>query len=80
MTVVLRDGARIGLWGLGIGLLLAWGAGRLLQSMLVEVGGSDPAVFGAAIAALGAATLVACLIPALRASRLDPLVALRQDN
>lgn len=79
MTVVLRDGVRVGLWGLGIGLLLAWGAGRLLQSILVEVGGGDPAVFGAAALMLGAATLVACLLPAIRASRLDPLVALRED-
>ena len=80
MAVVLRDGARIGLWGLGLGVLLAWGAGRLLQSILVEVGGGDPAVFGAALVALGTATLVACLLPALRASRLDPLVALREND
>lgn len=79
MAVVLRDGARVGLWGLGLGLVLAWGAGRLLQSILVEVGGGDPSVFGAALLALGGATLVACLLPALRASRLDPLVALRDD-
>lgn len=79
MAVVLRDGIRIGLWGLGLGLLLAWAVGRLLQSILVEVGGSDPAVFGAAMFALSGATLVACLLPALRASRLDPLIALREE-
>jgi putative ABC transport system permease protein len=65
--------------GLGIGILAARGAGRLLASQLFEVRPTDPATYAVVAAVLLATGLLACAIPAWRAMRVDPLVALRND-
>lgn len=65
--------------GLALGLAGGYGASRLLQSMLVRMDARDPMTFGFVIALLTIVTIAACLVPARRAARLDPLVALRSE-
>jgi putative ABC transport system permease protein len=65
--------------GLAIGVAGALAAARLLTSLLFEVKASDPATFAVVAALLGVVALGACLIPARRASRVDPMVALRYE-
>jgi predicted permease len=65
--------------GVFAGLVLAWIGGRLLQSQLFEVAGSDPLTFAAGAVLLITTGLVAALIPARRAARVDPLEALRTE-
>ena len=65
--------------GLGLGLLGALGAGRALTSLLYDVGTLDPIAFSAAILALSGVALLACWFPARRATRVDPIVALRYE-
>jgi ABC-type antimicrobial peptide transport system permease subunit len=63
--------------GMAIGLALALGASRVLGSLLYGISPTDPLTFGTVIVLLGAAAAAAAVIPAVRASRLDPLFALR---
>ena len=65
--------------GLAAGLAGALAASRLLTSLLFEVKPSDPATFALVAAMLGVVALGACLIPARRATRVDPMVALRYE-
>ena len=74
---VVREGLVLTAVGLAAGLLIALAAGRLLSSMLYRVSPTDPFVFLLAPAVLAGAALLACYIPARRASRVDPIVALR---
>ncbi len=65
--------------GLGLGLLGAMGAGRALTSLLYDTGGLDPAALLTAIVALASVAVLACWFPARRATRVDPIVALRYE-
>ncbi|HWC95114.1 MAG TPA: ABC transporter permease [Candidatus Sulfopaludibacter sp.] len=65
--------------GLGLGLAAAAGAGRLLAAQLFEVKPFDALTFAAVAAALVLTGLTACLVPAFRAMRVDPLIALRNE-
>ena len=65
--------------GIGIGLLLALGAGQLLQGLLYGVDAVEPLVFVTAPVILLASSLLASYIPALRATKVDPTVALRSE-
>ena len=76
---VVREGGRITTIGIGIGLLLALGAGRFLQGLLYGVKSSEPVVLVTAALILVAASLLASCIPALRATRVDPTAALRSE-
>jgi ABC-type antimicrobial peptide transport system permease subunit len=79
LWMVLKEGLWLTLWGAGIGLALAAAAGRLLSSMLYEVSPTDALVFGSAPLLLTAVSLLAAYIPARRAARIDPMVALRYE-
>ncbi len=79
LGLVLRQGVSLVGIGLAIGVAGAWAAGRLLSSVLYGVQGSDAATLGAVSAALGGAALLACWLPARRATLVDPLVALREE-
>ena len=70
---------RLALVGVALGALLAAGVGRLLGSLLYGVSGFDPVAYGAAAAVLMAVATVANLVPAVGASRIDPLRALRNE-
>ena len=76
---VLREGGRITAIGIGIGLLLALGAGQFLQGFLYGVDAVEPVVLVTAPLILLAASLLASYIPALRATKVDPTVALRSE-
>ena len=65
--------------GVGLGMILSFVGARTLRSFLVEVSPSDPVTFGGVMVLLLSVALLACLIPAHRATRVDPLVALRYE-
>jgi len=77
--LVLGRGMRLAGLGLAIGLVGAVGAGQLLRSQLVGVGPRDPLTFGAIAGLLGAVALAATWLPARRAAKVDPMVALRYE-
>ncbi len=76
---ILRGGAKLTLTGLGLGLIFAAGAAKLLSSRLYEVSAFDPLVFVISPLLLATAALLACWIPARRAAKVDPMVALRTE-
>jgi putative ABC transport system permease protein len=76
---VLREGGRITTIGIGIGLLLALGAGQFLQGILYGIDAAEPVVLVAAPLILFASSLLASYIPARRATKVDPTVALRSE-
>jgi predicted permease len=77
--MILREGLVITSVGVVAGLALSLLAGKLLASVLYKVSGVDPLVFLTATAVMAAVSLLACYLPALRASRVDPMVALRYE-
>ena len=79
LRLLLSDGMRPALFGLTLGLAASVGAVRLIQSMLYGARPLDPAVFAAVAATLLAVAVLACLVPAWRASRIDPMGALRNE-
>lgn len=79
LRLVLADSLRLTAAGVVLGLVLAYGVSRGLASLLFNVGTLDPLVYAAAALAMAVACAVAALVPARRAARVDPLVALRSD-
>ena len=79
LRLVLRDGVRLTLLGIGIGVVVALLLTRLMASMLYGVMPTDPLTFAFVALLLSGVALLACYIPARRASRLNPIVALRYE-
>ena len=79
LRLVLSEGMRPVLVGLGLGLAMALALGRFLASLLFEIQPTDPITLVMASVVLLAVTVLACWLPARRASRIDPLVALRSE-
>ena len=79
LRLVFRQGGRLIALGLGAGLIGAWGLTRFLTSLLFGISAHDPATHAAIAALLAAIAVLACLLPARRATKVDPMTALRAD-
>jgi predicted permease len=79
LFLIMRQGMSLALIGLALGLLIAFGAARLLVTVLFGVSPADPLTFAAVSLLLSMVAALACYIPARRATRVDPLVALRYE-
>ena len=79
LRLVLTDGARLTLVGVGIGVAVAFGLTRLMSGMLFGVKPTDPLTFASVALLLTAIALLACCLPARRAMSVDPMVALRHE-
>jgi putative ABC transport system permease protein len=77
LKLVLKQGMRLALIGVAIGLAASLALTRLISTLLFGVSASDPLAFSLAAAVLVATALVACYLPARRATRVDPIVVLR---
>ena len=79
LQLVIRQGMTLALIGVGIGILGALALTRLMESQLYSVRATDPVTFVAVPLLLAAIAMLATTIPAMRATRVDPVVALRQE-
>jgi putative ABC transport system permease protein len=78
-ALVIGDGIRLRLVGIFVGLLGAVAATRIVQALLYDVSRLDPLAFGAGAVLLLAVSMTACVLPMLRATRVDPATAVRVD-
>jgi putative ABC transport system permease protein len=79
MRWILRRGLRLAVGGLIVGIGVALAGRRLLASLLYGIAPGDPVTLGAAAVVLLGVALAACVIPARRAARVDPIVTLREE-
>jgi putative ABC transport system permease protein len=79
VAMVLRHGLMLTGTGVVLGVLGALALSRMIRGLLFGVGPADPLSYLAAVLSLGGASLVACWLPARRATRVDPMVALRYE-
>lgn len=79
LSMVARQGLRLIAIGLVVGLLLGLGIGQVMSGLLYEVSGTDPVILAGVSALLALVGILACVVPALRATRVDPVEALRYE-
>jgi len=79
LKLILKNGMLLVAIGLTIGLVGAFALTRLLASLLFEISPHDPLTFGAVTLCVVFASLLACYLPARRATKVDPLIALRYE-
>jgi predicted permease len=77
--LVVKQGMAFAVPGLAIGLAVSFAITRLMKSLLFEVGAADPSTFAIVTGLLAAAALAACYLPARRATKIDPIIALRGE-
>jgi putative ABC transport system permease protein len=79
LGLVIRDGLQLTIMGVVIGLLGAWALSRLMANLLFGVTPTDAVTLLAVVSVLAVVALIACYVPARRATKVDPLVALREE-
>jgi putative ABC transport system permease protein len=79
LGLILKQGIQLTIIGVVIGLIASWAVTRFLTNLLYEVRATDPLVFAGVALLLMVVSLLACYIPARRATRVDPLIALRHE-
>jgi len=79
LGLIMKEGMTLGVIGLLIGLLGSYGIGRLMKSLLYGIGSIDGIAFSAVATILMLSALIACYIPARRATQVDPMAALRDQ-
>lgn len=77
--MVMSRGMALTAAGLVMGALIAWSVTRAMSALLYGVEAGDPLTFVSVVALLGVVALAACAIPAIRASRVDPMLVLRDQ-
>jgi putative ABC transport system permease protein len=79
LGMILKEGMTLGAIGLVIGLLASWGVAKLMRNLLFGIGSIDYGALSVVAAILMLSALLACYVPARRATHVDPMAALRQD-
>jgi putative ABC transport system permease protein len=79
LVMVIKEGMSLVLVGVVLGVAGAYAATRTIRSLLFEVGATDPLTFGAVLLLLAIVAFIACYVPARRATKVDPLLALRYE-
>lgn len=77
LRLVLGQGTRLALWGIGLGVIFALALTKFLATLLCGISAADPLTFAAVASLLVLVALAACYVPAQRATRVDPIEALR---
>jgi ABC-type antimicrobial peptide transport system permease subunit len=79
LRLIIGQGMKVASIGVAIGLLAAWGLTRLMRHMLVGISVSDPVLYLEVATLVSLVAVLACYVPARRAAKVDPMVALRYE-
>ncbi|MCI0486571.1 MAG: hypothetical protein L0229_08215 [Blastocatellia bacterium] len=77
--MIIGEGMPLAVMGVALGILASFGLTRFVASLLYQVSPNDPLTFAGIAILLGATAVLACYLPARRASKVDPMVALRYE-